>query len=92
MKMPTPDAAIVARRREIATHLRTLLSPESVIEQEDERRVYESDGLTAYRQPPLIAVLPASTAEVSADRSGSTCCSSTTRSRRGSIMTSAVAA
>ena len=66
MKMPTPDAAIVARRREIAAHLRTLLKPESVIDQEDERRVYESDGLTAYRQPPLIAVLPSSTAEVSA--------------------------
>jgi len=66
MKMPTPDAAIVARRREIAAHLRTLLKPESVIEADDERRVYESDGLTAYRQPPLIAALPSSTAEVSA--------------------------
>jgi glycolate oxidase len=65
MKMPTPDAAIVARRREIAAHLRTLLKPEQVIASEDERRVYESDGLTAYRQSPLIAVLPSSTAEVS---------------------------
>ena len=66
MKMPTPDAAIVARRREIATYLRTFLKSEQVIDTEDERRVYESDGLTAYRQSPLIAVLPSSTAEVSA--------------------------
>ncbi|GGF23719.1 lactate dehydrogenase [Aliidongia dinghuensis] len=66
MKMPTPDAAIVARRREIADHLQRLLAPESVIASDEERRVYESDGLTAYRQPPLIAVLPSSTAEVSA--------------------------
>ena len=58
MKMPTPDAAVVARRREIAAHLRTILQPEQVIASEDERRVYESDGLTAYRQSPLIAVLP----------------------------------
>ena len=65
MKMPTPDAAIVARRREIATHLRTFLKSEQVIASDDERRVYESDGLTAYRQSPLIAVLPSSTAEVS---------------------------
>ena len=66
MKMPTPDAAIVARRREIAAHLRTFLKAEQVISSDDERRVYESDGLTAYRQSPLIAVLPSSTAEVSA--------------------------
>ncbi|HEV2673560.1 MAG TPA: FAD-linked oxidase C-terminal domain-containing protein [Aliidongia sp.] len=66
MKMPTPDAAIVARRREIAAYLRTFLKTEQVIASEDERRVYESDGLTAYRQSPLIAVLPSSTAEVSA--------------------------
>ncbi len=29
-------------------------------------RAYESDGLTAYRQPPLVAVLPSPTAEVAA--------------------------
>jgi glycolate oxidase len=35
-----------------------------VIQNEDERRVYESDGLTAYRQPPLLAVLPSTTEQV----------------------------
>jgi glycolate oxidase len=66
MMMPAPDAATVARRREIATDLRRLVAPEAVIEGEVERRAYESDGLTAYRQPPLLAVLPATTAEVAA--------------------------
>ena len=33
---------------------------------EAERRAYESDGLTAYRQLPLLVVLPSSTAEVAA--------------------------
>ena len=33
---------------------------------EPERRAYESDGLTAYRQPPLVVVLPSTVAEVAA--------------------------
>jgi glycolate dehydrogenase FAD-linked subunit len=37
-----------------------------VIEDAIELRAYECDGLAAYRCPPLCAVLPASTAEVSA--------------------------
>jgi glycolate oxidase len=66
MKMPTPDAAIIQRRRAIAEALRRILPLESVIDDEDERRVYESDGLTAYRELPLLVALPSSTAEVSA--------------------------
>ena len=64
--MPTPDAAIIQRRREIAAAMRRILPAESVIDDEDERRVYESDGLTAYRELPLIVALPSNTAEVSA--------------------------
>src|SRR5579872_6086999 len=64
MEMPTPDAGVIARRGEIAAALRTIVSPEAVIEAEPARRVYESDGLTAYRQPPLVAVLPSTVAEV----------------------------
>ena len=64
MRMPTPDAAIIARRAEIAAALRLIVPGEGVIVSEDERRVYESDGLTAYRQPPLLAVLPSTTEQV----------------------------
>jgi glycolate oxidase len=66
MKMPTPDAGTVARRREIATALREILPGGAVIDDEDERRVYESDGLTAYHQLPLLVALPSTTQEVSA--------------------------
>src|SRR6202034_2580996 len=45
--------------------LRRILPRDCVIDAEDERRAYESDGLTAYRQPPLLVVLPRTTAEVS---------------------------
>src|SRR5690242_21757491 len=65
MRMPTPDAAVIARRAEIAAALRRIVPGEGVILNEDERRVFESDGLTAYRQPPLLAVLPSTTAQVS---------------------------
>jgi glycolate oxidase len=64
MKMPTPDAAIIQRRGEIAAALRQIVPGEGVIEGEAERRVYESDGLTAYCAPPLLAVLPSTTDQV----------------------------
>jgi glycolate oxidase len=66
MEMPLPDAATIARREEIAAALRRIVPGEAVIVSEAERRVYESDGLTAYRQPPLIVVLPSTVAEVAA--------------------------
>src|ERR1700734_2966554 len=66
MEMPRPDAGVIARRAEIAAALRRIVSPQAVIEAEPARRAYESDGLTAYRQPPLVAVLPSTVAEVAA--------------------------
>src|SRR5258707_11422005 len=66
MEMPLPDAAIVARRDEIAAALRAIVPSEAVIVSEPLRRAYESDGLTAYRQPPLVVVLPSTVAQVAA--------------------------
>jgi glycolate oxidase len=65
MRMPTPDAAMIARRAEIAAALSAIVPGEGVVFEEAERRAYESDGLTAYRQPPLLAVLPSTTDQVS---------------------------
>jgi glycolate oxidase len=64
MEMPAPDRAVIGRREEIAAALRQIVPGEAVIVTEAERRAYESDGLTAYRQPPLIVVLPSTVAEV----------------------------
>src|SRR6266853_2661557 len=66
MEMPAPDAAVIARRDEIAAALRVIVPGEAVIVSEPERRAYESDGLTAYRQPPLVVVLPSTVAQVAA--------------------------
>jgi glycolate oxidase len=64
MEMPAPDAAVIARRDEIAAALCRIVPGEGVIVSEPERRAYESDGLTAYRQPPLVVVLPSTVVQV----------------------------
>src|SRR5215469_14644728 len=56
--MPAPDHATLARRAQIATSLRAIVPGESVMETPAQMRAYESDGLTAYRQPPMVVVLP----------------------------------
>jgi len=65
MKMPEADAGVLARRDAIVRDLRRLVPGEGVIAEEAGRRVYESDGLTAYRQLPLAVVLPEDTEQVS---------------------------
>src|SRR5277367_1226582 len=66
MEMPVPDAAVLGRREDIAAALRRIVPGEGVIVSEPERRAYESDGLTAYRQSPLVVVLPSTVEQVSA--------------------------
>src|SRR5215210_2737975 len=63
---PEPDQAVLGRRKEIIEGLSRLVASEALIVSDDERRAFETDGLTAYRQMPLAVVLPSSTAEVSA--------------------------
>jgi glycolate oxidase len=65
MRMPEPDRDVLARRTQIARDLARIVPGEGVIVDEDERRAYESDGLTAYRQIPLVVVLPSTTQQVS---------------------------
>ncbi|TNC14272.1 FAD-binding protein [Methylobacterium terricola] len=63
---PMPDPAILARRDAIVEGLRGLVAPEALVTSEDERRAFETDGLTAYRKMPLAVVLPSTTQEVAA--------------------------
>jgi glycolate oxidase len=62
--MPEPDSAILERRQRIVASLRTIVHGEGVIATERELRPYESDGLTAYRQLPMVVVLPETTDQV----------------------------
>jgi glycolate oxidase len=66
MKMPAADVEVLARRDRIVAALRTIVPGEGVIDTEKQMRPYEADGLTAYRQLPMVVVLPETTAQVSA--------------------------
>ena len=64
MKMPETDEGVIAKRSSLVGRFRKFLSEESVINDHDELKVYETDGLTAYHQLPMIVVLPDTTAQV----------------------------
>src|SRR6476661_188991 len=64
VRMPEPDGAVLGRRERIVATLRTIVPGEGVIATEREMRPYESDGLTAYRQLPMVVVLPETTEQV----------------------------
>jgi glycolate oxidase len=66
LTMPTPDAATLARRPQIIAAMRAIVPGEGVIDHADELRPFESDALTAYRQVPMLAVLPENTVQVAA--------------------------
>ncbi|MGO3934442.1 FAD-binding protein [Rhodopseudomonas pseudopalustris] len=65
IQMPEPDASVLARRDEIIAALREIVPGEGVISSAAEMVPYESDGLMAYRQPPMVVVLPSTTKQVS---------------------------
>ncbi|MBL8893471.1 MAG: FAD-binding protein [Rhizobiales bacterium] len=65
LMMPQPDAETIARRAEIAADLRAIVPGEGVIEAPVDMRASETDALTAYRQMPLLVVLPQATGQVS---------------------------
>ena len=64
MQMPEPDQSVISRREEIAAALQAIVPGEGVITETDSMRVYETDGLSAYRQLPMIVVLPETTQQV----------------------------
>lgn len=64
MDLPEPNSDVIARKSQIVARLQSVLPIEAVIYDEHEVKAYECDGLSAYRCPPLVVVLPASTQEV----------------------------
>ncbi|MBD3664879.1 FAD-binding protein [Sulfitobacter sp. TSTF-M16] len=65
MEMPVPDPRVLSRKARVVSRLLEVLPADAVIHDERETRAYECDALTAYKCPPMVAVLPASTQEVS---------------------------
>ncbi len=55
-----------ARRAEVAAELARALPPQSVLVESEALKPYECDGLSAYRETPLVATIPANESEVAA--------------------------
>jgi glycolate oxidase len=70
IRLPDPKPDVMARRAEIVAALQRILPPgqmgDGVISEELRLKPYETDGLSAYRQPPLAVVLPETTEQVAA--------------------------
>jgi len=64
LKMPELNQEVLARRQQVLADLSAMLPGESVVSGENEMRVFESDGLTAYKALPFVVVLPETTAQV----------------------------
>jgi glycolate oxidase len=64
MEMPVPNPDVLSKKNRVVARLEAVLPAGAVISDEAETRVYECDALTAYKCPPLCAVLPGSTEEV----------------------------
>ena len=65
IKLPPPDQNILKRRNKIAEELISIVGADAVITDDDGRRAYETDALTAYTRLPLAVVLPRTTQDIS---------------------------
>ncbi len=65
MEMPKPNPDVLARKQALVARLQQVLPKDAVIHEEAETRAYECDALTAYKCPPMLAVLPSTTQQVS---------------------------
>ncbi len=66
LSLPSPDLAVLQRRNDILRQLKKLAPGATLITDQEGRRTFETDALTAYRCLPMAVVLPESTEEVSA--------------------------
>ncbi len=66
MLLPEPLPERLAKRAQVIAELSRVLPADAVVARDEDLVVYESDGLGAYRQRPMVVILPRSTAEVAA--------------------------
>jgi glycolate oxidase len=58
MKMSPDPETLLARRRQVVQALRPVLPDRCLLADPEDTRPYECDGLSAYRQLPMVVVLP----------------------------------
>ena len=65
LKMPKVDRKILKDKDQIAKDICSFTKRKNVLSELEELKPYETDGLTAYKQTPMLVVLPETTQEVS---------------------------
>ena len=65
LQMPKIENSILSSREKIISNIKKIVNPENVLYHQDEIKPYETDALVAYRQTPLLVVLPETVEEVS---------------------------
>jgi len=65
LAMPKIDRKLLAKKTEVIESFKKIIKAENVIDDEDRKRPFETDALSAYKQKPLAVVFPENTQEVS---------------------------
>ena len=65
LALPKVDQSIILNKDKIVNKLKRIIKSENVLDHNDEIKPYETDALSAYKQKPLVVVLPENTQEVS---------------------------
>jgi glycolate oxidase len=65
LQMPKVQQSILSSKDKIIADLCKIINHDNILSHEDETRPYETDGLTAYKQKPLLVVLPETVDQVS---------------------------
>ena len=63
--LPKIDKSTILNRNKIVSNLKKITKSENVLDHNDEIKPYETDALSAYKQKPLVVVLPENVQEVS---------------------------
>ena len=65
IKKEKVDNSILSKRDQIVSDVEKIVDPKNVLSHIDEIKPYETDALAAYKQVPLMVVLPETVKEVS---------------------------
>ena len=65
LQMPKIEQSILSMKDKIVSDFENILDSKNILFDDDEIRPYETDALAAYKQKPLIVVLPETVEQVS---------------------------
>jgi glycolate oxidase len=66
LQMPKVEKSIISNKDKIVSDIGKIIKEENILSHNDEIKPYETDALAAYKQTPLVVVLPETVEEVSA--------------------------